>query len=216
MYLNNITEKERITELQKKAVKYFCDKPRNISNSHPFNCCESILLALKDSGVFLGEGFDWIPKIGTGIGAGVSLNGLLCGAISSVAIAIGIKHGRSNLETNPEVVWDMVEKYQLVNRPEGRNEPDWAAKIHFTIAPCYYHNYLLGELLASQLHNHIVRKVLKLKSAENVSYVDRKKAGDFLREDVFEAAALYHWNEMIRRATGEPLRPKYFVAEFVK
>ncbi len=112
--------------------------------------------------------------------------------------------------------WRMVEKYQLVNRPEGRNEPDWAGKIHFTIAPCYYHNYLLGELLASQLHNHIVHKILKLKSAENVSYVDRKKAGDFLREDVFEAAALYHWNEMIKRATGEPLQPKYFVAEFVK
>jgi peptidyl-dipeptidase A len=58
--------------------------------------------------------------------------------------------------------WRMVEKYQLVKRPQDRNEPDWAAKIHFTIAPCYYHNYLLGELLASQLHHHIVGKILKL------------------------------------------------------
>ncbi len=52
--------------------------------------------------------------------------------------------------------WQMVEKYQLVKKPPASNEPDWAAKIHFTIAPCYYHNYMLGELLASQLHHHIV------------------------------------------------------------
>ena len=42
--------------------------------------------------------------------------------------------------------WQMVEKYQLVKRPQNRDQPDWAAKIHFAIAPCYYHNYVLGEL----------------------------------------------------------------------
>jgi len=112
--------------------------------------------------------------------------------------------------------WQMVEKYQLVKKPQGRNEPDWAAKIHFTIAPCYYHNYMLGELLASQLHHHIVHNILKLESDENVSYVGQRKAGDFLAEKVFEAGALYHWNEMIERATGQPLTPKYFVAQFVE
>jgi len=112
--------------------------------------------------------------------------------------------------------WDMVEKYQLVKRPPDRNEPDWAAKIHFTLAPCYYHNYVLGELLASQLHHYIIHKVLKLKSDENVSFVGQRKAGEFLTMEVFEPAAMYHWNDMIERATGEPLTPKYFVAQFVK
>jgi len=111
--------------------------------------------------------------------------------------------------------WEMVEKYQFVKKPEGRNEPDWAAKIHFAIAPCYYHNYMLGELLASQLHNYIVRNVLKLDSDEAVSYVNQKRCGEFLREKVFEPGSVYHWNEMIKRATGEQLTPKYFVAEFV-
>jgi peptidyl-dipeptidase A len=111
--------------------------------------------------------------------------------------------------------WEMVEKYQLVKKPEGRNTPDWAAKIHFTVAPCYYHNYMLGELLASQLHNHITHKVLKFASDENASYVNQKKAGDFLRKKVFEAGNVYHWNEMIERATGEPLTPKYFISQFV-
>jgi len=113
------------------------------------------------------------------------------------------------------VWWDMVEKYQFVKRPKGRHEPDWASKIHFAIAPCYYHNYMLGELLASQLHNYIVKNILKLESDEGVSYVNQKKAGDFLREKVFEPGSVYHWSEMIKRATGEKLTPKYFVAEFV-
>ena len=125
------------------------------------------------------------------------------------------------LYANPEqdlnaLWWKTVEKYQFVKKPAGRDEPDWAAKIHFAIAPCYYHNYLLGELLASQLHNHIVNDVLKLDSDKDVSYVKMKKAGDFLTKEVFEAGAVYEWNDMIERATGEPLKPKYFVTQFVE
>jgi len=125
------------------------------------------------------------------------------------------------LYANPEqdlnsLWWQMVEKYQLVKRPQGRNAPDWAAKIHFTIAPCYYHNYLLGELLASQLHNHMTREILKLESDKNLSYIGRRELGDFLSEKVFETGALYHWNEMIKRATGEPLTPEYYIEQFVQ
>ena len=57
--------------------------------------------------------------------------------------------------------WDLVEKYQLVKRPEGRNAPDYASKIHIVSAPAYYHNYLLGQLFACQLHAAIARDVLK-------------------------------------------------------
>lgn len=112
--------------------------------------------------------------------------------------------------------WDLVEKYQLVKRPTGRTNPDWAAKIHFSAAPCYYHNYMLGEMLASQWQHTLVSKVLDLKSDKGVSYVGQKKAGQYLREKVFEAGDLYPWNEMIRRSTGEPLTAKYFVQQFVK
>jgi peptidyl-dipeptidase A len=112
--------------------------------------------------------------------------------------------------------WKMVEKYQFVKKPKGRVEPDWASKIHFAIAPCYYHNYVLGELLASQLHHHIVVNILKLEPDKEVSYVDRGDVGEFLHKKVFEAGAVYHWNDMIRRATSEPLKPEYFVTQFVK
>jgi peptidyl-dipeptidase A len=112
--------------------------------------------------------------------------------------------------------WDLVEKYQLLKRPAGRDNPDWAAKIHFAIAPCYYHNYVLGEMLASQLHHTLATKVLGLPSDKGVSYVNQVKAGQFLRKNVFEAADVYPWNTMIEKATGEPLTAKYFVEQFVE
>lgn len=112
--------------------------------------------------------------------------------------------------------WRLVSKYQLVNKPPGPADAGWASKLHFTTAPCYYHNYMLGELLASQLHHYYVYNVLKLESDKNVSYVGDKKLGAFLREKVLAPGAAYHWNEMIERATGEPLTPKYFVEQFVK
>lgn len=124
------------------------------------------------------------------------------------------------LYTNPDqdlnaLWWEMVEKYQLLKRPPGPADAGWASKLHFTVAPCYYHNYMLGELFASQLHHHIVHNVLMLKSDQGLSYVGQKKAGEFIREKVFAPGASYPWNEMIRRATSEALTPKYFVAQFV-
>ena len=112
--------------------------------------------------------------------------------------------------------WDMVEKYQMVTRPENRDKPDWAAKIHFSMAPCYYHNYQLGELFASQLQHTLVTKVLMADEGTEVSYVNAKAAGDYIHEHVFKPGAKYTWNEMIEQATGEPLTPKYFVQQFVK
>ncbi len=125
------------------------------------------------------------------------------------------------LYANPEqdlnsVWWKIVEKYQYVKKPENRNEPDWAAKIHFAIAPCYYHNYLLGELLASQLHHYLVSKVLLLQSDKDISFVRQAQVGSFFKSKVFEPGALYRWNEMISRASGEPLTAKYFVQQFVQ
>ncbi|MBN2137092.1 MAG: M3 family oligoendopeptidase [Sedimentisphaerales bacterium] len=112
--------------------------------------------------------------------------------------------------------WRLVEKYQFVKKPGGPADAGWASKLHFTTAPCYYHNYMLGELFASQLHHHYVRDILGLESDENVSYVNDKRLGDFLRKEVLGPGAKYHWDEMIERATGEALNPKYFAEQFLK
>lgn len=111
--------------------------------------------------------------------------------------------------------WDLVEKYQMIKKPEGRNEPDWATKIHIATSPCYYHNYLLGELLASQLHAYIKKNILKTED-ESVSYAGHPGIGDYLLKAVFAPGALYHWSTMIEKATGEKLTSRYYAEQFVK
>jgi len=111
--------------------------------------------------------------------------------------------------------WDLVEKYQMIKRPANRNQPDWASKIHIATSPCYYHNYLLGELLASQFNHYIAANVLK---SDNFSqcYFGKKEVGDYLKQNVFKPGARYSWNEMIEKSTGEKLSAKYYAEQFVK
>lgn len=111
--------------------------------------------------------------------------------------------------------WRLVEENQYVHPPEGRDKPDWAAKIHITSSPAYYHNYMLGELLASQLSAYIVRKVVRVPEGQAYSPCEHPEVGDYLDDKVFKPAARHRWDEMIVRATGEPLTAKYFVEEFV-
>ena len=123
-------------------------------------------------------------------------------------------YGNPDQDLN-SVWWQLVEKYQLMKKPEGRNKPDWASKIHVALYPAYYHNYMLGELLASQLHNYITTKVLKLEKNNNESFVDKSEVGDYLKHLFFSYGALYPWNELIEKSTGEKLTPKYYAEQFV-
>ena len=111
--------------------------------------------------------------------------------------------------------WDLVEKYQLLKRPEGRNEPDWATKIHIATFPCYYHNYHLGELLASQLYYYICDKVIKAPDNKNQSFAGKPEVGKYLIEKVYTPGSKYYWNDMIEKATGEKLTSKYYAKQFV-
>lgn len=134
--------------------------------------------------------------------------------------ALVMYHFEKALYTGPDqdlnsLWWELVEKYQFVRRPPGQVDAGWLSKLHFTTAPCYYHNYMLGELLASQLHDHLVHKVLELESDEDVSYVDDQRVGWYLREEIFGPGARYPWDEIIVRATGRSLSPKHFVEQFV-
>lgn len=110
--------------------------------------------------------------------------------------------------------WDLVERYQLLHRPEGRNAPDYASKIHIVSAPCYYHNYMLGELFACQLHDTIARQVLKSDEPVQAVYHADPRIGQFMREKVFAPGRSLPWNELTRHATGESLNARAFAAEF--
>jgi peptidyl-dipeptidase A len=111
--------------------------------------------------------------------------------------------------------WDIVEQYQFVKRPEGRNAPDWATKIHIVTNPVYYHNYMLGELIASQLQHHIMTAIVQ-DSTGTASIYGRPAVGSYLKESVYAKGDIVPWNKLVELATGEPLSARYFAEQFVK
>lgn len=110
--------------------------------------------------------------------------------------------------------WDLVEKYQGIRRPEGRDAPDYASKIHVVSAPCYYHNYMMGELFACQVNEAMLRRLKPGEDPRRAIYVGDKRAGEFLIQNVFAQGRIHPWNELTRRATGAGLHSKAFAAEF--
>lgn len=116
------------------------------------------------------------------------------------------------LYRNPEqdlnaLWWQLVKDIQGVEPPTNRDYPHWAAKIHFTIAPVYYQNYLLGELMASQMDHYIRQHVSK--------EIFTEKAGQFFMEKIFLPGDQTDWRGLITNATGGALNPAYFVKQFV-
>ncbi|HEX2294040.1 MAG TPA: M2 family metallopeptidase [Actinomycetota bacterium] len=119
-------------------------------------------------------------------------------------------HFERELYSDPEADldarwWDLVERFQLLRRPPGRSAPDWAAKIHVAVAPVYYQNYLLGEMLASQLRATCEDRFGGL--------VGVAEAGSFLVGEVFRPGALLRWDELVEKATGGPLSARAFAAD---
>lgn len=143
-----------------------------------------------------------VDRLGPGLDRYERLNSLIF-----VRWALVMVHFERALYADPEqeldtLWWDLKERFQLLTRPEGRHAPDWAAKYHVALAPVYYHNYILGELLASQLRDGIEQRFGGL--------VDRPEVGAFLIERVFAPGARLDWRELVRYATGQPLSPASF------
>jgi peptidyl-dipeptidase A len=109
--------------------------------------------------------------------------------------------------------WDYKQRFQMLTRPENRTTPDWAAKPHFTIAPVYYHNYMLGELLAGQLRNTLAKLAKHDGPISDLSFNGRKDFGEFLTKKVFQPGNAMPWPQFVEQATGEPLTARYYASE---
>ncbi len=98
--------------------------------------------------------------------------------------------------------WELVSRFQLVEAPPDRAAPDWATKIHIGSAPVYYQNYLLGEILASQLAATCERECGGL--------VGNRDAGQLLVDRIFRKGASQRWDVVVDQAVGERLSPGDF------
>ena len=117
-------------------------------------------------------------------------------------------HFERALYTDPEgdldaIWWELVSRFQLIEPPDPAPAGAWASKIHIAVAPVYYQNYILGELLASQLTEAIERQ----------GSDEPRAAGDFLKQRVFRPGAFMRWGSLIEEATGSALSARSFAAE---
>ena len=104
--------------------------------------------------------------------------------------------------------WDLVEQYQGIPRPLVPVPNTWASKIHLAVAPCYYHNYLLGELLASQVEEWTERETGAGSPAANPTAV-----GPLISERLLRPGASLRWDRLVEQATGAPLGIDSFVRD---
>jgi peptidyl-dipeptidase A len=112
--------------------------------------------------------------------------------------------------------WDLKAKYQLLNPPDDLSGADYAAKLHIVAAPCYYHNYMLGDLFASQVWDYAARQVSGIEDPTSTSFAGNAKAGAYFREQIFAPGNLYSWRELTERATGRPLSARSYAEFYVK
>lgn len=121
----------------------------------------------------------------------------------------------SELYRNPKqdlnaLWWKLVEKYQKIRPPKGREgKSDWAAKYHVGLAPVYYFSYLLGEMFASAIQDNLAQEV-------GSTSLSSEKAGKFLQERLFRPGNKMSWSELISHVTGKPLSPDAWVREFAQ
>lgn len=120
-----------------------------------------------------------------------------------------MSHFERALYSDPEtdldsLWWELVERFQLVTPPPDRRASDWAAKIHIAVAPVYYHNYLLGAMLASQIERACERDL--------GAWIGSPEGGPWLRERLFKPGSSFKWTELVERATARPLSAEDFAA----
>ena len=116
-------------------------------------------------------------------------------------------HFEKALYENPDrdlntLWWDTVEQYQMLHRPEGRDAADWASKPHFTIAPVYYHNYMLGELYSA-----MIREAAAGLTPGSDEY------RDLFINRIFKPGSTTLWPEFVRQSMGREFSPAAFAKE---
>lgn len=108
---------------------------------------------------------------------------------------------QTNAEDPDKLFWDIMERIIFCGRQEGSGS--WASVYHFTAAPVYCQNYIMGDLIAAQTIHHM--------RALNGSIIDNPATAEYLIDKYFRFGALYNWFDLVEMATGEKLNAKYYL-----
>ncbi len=113
-----------------------------------------------------------------------------------------------------DIWWELHKKYLHLNKPDRKDNPDWTTKIHIATSPCYYHNYLLGEIFSSQLNEYLHQNILKSTNLWENVLIDNPEIGNFLINKLFKYGASLHWKDVIGQSTGEDLNVEHYAKQY--
>lgn len=91
----------------------------------------------------------------------------------------------------------MFEKYLLVS-PEEKDHHTFASSIWYTSYPCYYQNYILSSMIATQLQEALSDKFGRNKFSD-------PGVSAWMVQHLYRDGETVEWTERIRRATGKSL-----------
>lgn len=112
-----------------------------------------------------------------------------------------------------DVLWrDLNLKYLGVDIPGEKNACFWAASKFATSLSCTIHNMVLADIFAAQLQHSVEIRVLDKTSG---SFRISQEVGNYMVGNIFRYGNLLPWEQIIVKATGEPLNPSYFMANLL-
>lgn len=93
----------------------------------------------------------------------------------------------------------MIRKFLLVD-VDSTEPPQYAASIWYTSYPCYYQNYILSGMIATQLQEALSSKFGDAK-------ISNARVADWMINRLYASGETLEWTERIRTATGKSLEP---------
>lgn len=118
-----------------------------------------------------------------------------------------------NPDQDLDSLWfDLNLRYLGFRYPDEKNACYWATNKFNVSLGCIVHNLVLADVFAAQLQHSVEVRVLK---ETNGVYTNNKAVGTYLIGNLFYYGNLLPWDQLIEKATGEPLNSIYLVNQLV-
>ena len=123
-----------------------------------------------------------------------------------------------NPDADLDILWrDLFVRYLKVEAGDERiGYSDWVVENYFSQYAVHAHNFLMGELWASQLLHHLCQNDSRLGNEGNPNIVGDGNVGTFLKRYVFQAGSSLSWEELTIDGTGSSLSASAFLGQFAE
>ncbi len=113
-----------------------------------------------------------------------------------------------------KVYWDLVNRYQLVNKPKEYHAK-WVFSSYLTRYICYYQNYLIGITGAAQI-KYTLRKEMDINNSKHRCLSNNPEVTSEFFQELFGYGNSVPWQELVLLTTGDSLDTKYLLMDIEK